>query len=412
MQRFNSRTLRITTALLVLLMLSVLGAWYVHMKSAAARIDVVSVSRGLSSVVPSFFGSVGSTESNISGILGFLTGSGNGGATSTEEAPRLWHVSDTPVAGARFFGTGSTTVVRFVDRSSGHMIEASPADSSVRRITNTLIPHVYQAFFTSTSTAILQSLSNTGSLVSTVASVQAATGTEAKFVGTSLPQNMYSLAISPDGQKLFMILPDGNGGSVGIISDARGGSQKRIFFSGLTQWRAHWPTSARIVVVQRASDGIPGTALSLTPTGTLSALLENVPGLVISPGTPDTRLYSTSNGRTLTLFTTNTNGKRIPVSLQTTADKCVVRGPVAYCAVPETPPTGTFLREWYRGSVRTEDVIWRVTLETGASERFLQLASEQRVYVDIKNLFLSDDGAYLGFQNAADSSLWILRIKP
>lgn len=411
MQRFNSRTMRIATALIVLLICSVLGAWYVHMKSATAKIDVISVSRGLSSVVPSFFGSVGSTESNISGILGFLTGGWSGSASSTEAAPRLWHVSDTPVAGARFFGTGSTTVVRFIDRSSGHMIEAAPADSSVRRITNTLIPHVYQAFFTSTSTVILQSLSDTGSLLSVVASVQAATGTEAKLVGTSLPQNMYSLAVSPDGQKLFMVLPDGNGGSVGIVSDVRGGSQNRVFFSGLTQWRAQWPMGSQIIVVQRASDGIPGTALSLTPAGAISSLLENIPGLVVSGDASGARLYSAANGQTLSLFATNAKGKRVSVSLHTTAEKCVVRGSSAYCAVPETSPEKTFLRDWYRGSVHTEDALWSVNLETGASERILQFVNEMRVSVDVKKVFLSDDGVYLGFQNAVDSSLWILRIK-
>lgn len=411
MQRLNTRTLRIAASLFVLLILAVLGAWYVHMKSATAKIDVVSVSRGLSSVVPSFFGSVGSTESNISGILGFLTGEGGESASSTERAPRLWHVTETPVAGANFFSTGSTTVVRFIDRSTGHLLEANPSESSTKRITNTLIPHVYEAYFTSSSTVILQTLSESGAVLSVAASVQSAAGTETKLAGVSLPQNIRSLAVSPDRTQIFMLLPNSPEGSVGIISDTRGGSQKRIFSSGLSQWRVLWPERTRILLIQNASDGVPGSAFSLTPSGALSQVLQGLPGLSLVAGPFGERLYSTSDGQGLTLTSSISAEKKVSIDMQTVAEKCVVAGVTAYCAVPKTPPQGVFLRDWYRGSVHTEDALWRVTLATGARELLFD-PSETRASVDAKNLFLSNDGEYLGFRDAGDGSLWMLRIKP
>ncbi len=412
MNRFNTRTLRITTALVVLIILSVLGAWYVHMKSATAKIDVVSVSRGLSSVVPSFFGSVGSTEANI---IGFLTGNSKNASSSTEQAPRLWHVVDTPVSGARFFGKGSTTIIRFVDRSTGHVLEAYPSSGTTKRITNTLIPHVYQAYFTSSSTVVLQTLSDAGVLTSVAASVQTATGTEAKLTAVSLPPNMLSLAVAPDGSKLFMLLPDGKGGSVGIVSDARGGSQKRIFFSGLSGWRAAWPANNRILLYQRASDGTPGSAFAVTPTGTITTILEHVPGLVVTETASSTRLYSTADGRSVSLFSANSaQGQATSIPLHTSAEKCVLvaTGAFAYCAVPNTPPQGAFLRDWYRGAIHTKDTFWKINTMSGAYEQIIAPESELRVAVDAKNLTLSDDGGYLGFQDARDSSLWVLRIKP
>jgi hypothetical protein len=83
---------------------------------------------------------------------------------------------------------------------------------------------------------------------------------------------------------------------------------------------------------------------------------------------------------------------------------------VAYCAVPVSPVSGTYLRDWYRGAVHSEDSWWKVDVSAGTVERIF--SPDANLSLDVENPSIDGNGSYIAFMNAADKSLWMLRITP
>src|SRR5262245_6111349 len=59
--------------------------------------------------------------------------------TIAQTPSQLWHITTAPVAGMNFIA-GTTSVLRYIERSSGNVFEADPQTGRVVRITNTLVP--------------------------------------------------------------------------------------------------------------------------------------------------------------------------------------------------------------------------------------------------------------------------------
>src|SRR3989344_6356609 len=61
--------------------------------------------------------------------------------------PRLRKLSKEPVAGAVVFNTGTTSVVRFVEKGTGNVYEATSDSLAIKRLTNTTIRKIIRAFW-------------------------------------------------------------------------------------------------------------------------------------------------------------------------------------------------------------------------------------------------------------------------
>jgi len=76
--------------------------------------------------------------------------------------------------------------------------------------------------------------------------------------------------------------------------------------------------------------------------------------------------------------------------------------------VPQRPTPADFLDLWHRGEVHTADAWWRVDMSAGSTEL---LYSPGDIMLDVESPVIDDEGEYIAFMNAADKSLWLLRIK-
>ncbi|MBI5644670.1 hypothetical protein HY970_01075 [Candidatus Kaiserbacteria bacterium] len=400
-----THVLQFALAALIVVIIGGLAGWYFFLKQEGAQTQAQDAARGSESAT--FGNSTGSTYQHI---VTELTNPDTA-TSSGKRAPRLWHVSKAPVAGFGFAATSSRII--FIERSTGNMLDASPDTSAVDRRTNTLFPKIYDALV-GEGGVVLRSLE--GETITTLASEfpsksPTATSSASLLKGSYLPQNIVS--ISSHGNTLFFLVKDPGGGVVGATANWRGEKQRKIFSSPLRSWRAFALEDGRFVVAQGATDGVAGFAYTLDTQGVLRELVSDVPGLTVLPksGAPAV-LYGSSSGDAVALFArAKTDSTPKYLDIKTAADKCVwSRGKelIAYCAVPQVLFGREYLKARYEGRLHTTDALWRIDATKGTAEKFF--VTDTTLALDIENLAIDASSSYIAFENAADQSLWMLRI--
>lgn len=402
-------------ALAALVVVTVFGlfGWYFFIDSRIEQTTADDQARGFGET-PSFASSLGSTFQNIASNLAdtfSIADDTNGQAQAGKRAPRLWAVTKSPVAGAGFAST--TSQLFFVERGSGNMLKADPATSAVERITNTVLPRIYEALFATDGSVILRSISDEGAItsyaarLSTTTPSESATSTPQTLQGVYLSQNISAIS-SPGTNRIVSVIPSANG-SIGVTSDWQGKNQKSLFTSVLSNWTIHALSDGKIYAVQKAADNASGYAFQVSSNGTFTPILSNISGLTVLPrANSEALIYSRAANGTFTLFArTNRTATAVTLPIQTISEKCVwVPGQIliAYCAVPQST-TGVTLNEWYQGAKHTSDTWWRVDVSAGTATQIFT----PNTAIDVENPRIDAAGAYIAFMNANDKSLWMLR---
>ncbi len=152
--------LRYLVAVIFVAILGGLAGWFFFVRSHQAAISAVDTGRGLNQETPIYAGTLGSTATNVQTKQAQAS-------TSVASAPktiaRLWQADAGPVAGFSFViqkSTASTSPhLYFVERANGYVFDADADAQTATRLTNTLIPKVYDAVFSPKGgTVLLRSL--------------------------------------------------------------------------------------------------------------------------------------------------------------------------------------------------------------------------------------------------------------
>lgn len=390
---------------LIFLLLLALGGWYLFLRSQTQSIEVVGEGRGFNAGgTPTFFGSTGSTFENIAGGLG-------GAERSTSTPPQLWHVHTAPVAGVTFVGT--TTIIRFVERATGHVFEADVVTGDVRRITNSLIPRVYEVVFSGKDSIAMRVLDERGEVTAHVVTLSGST-TDGVYAVAERDLGSSILSLTPANKDTLLTLVEEAAGATLVRSSWSGSNPQKVFSSALRGWRIFASPSDTMTIVQKAGSGIPGFAYKIEENGDFTPLVRNIPGLTILPRpTGDALLVGSDNGALNISIRPTENASFVTVPIRTVADKCVWtpgEDLVVYCAVPGTISSSRFLDDWYQGVLHTDDSWWKVEASAGTAELVFSPQDALGVALDVENPVMDDSGTYVAFMNARDKSLWVLKI--
>ncbi len=411
--KLNSSALRFTVAAIIVTLLGGLAGWYLFINKQISATDAQDSARGFDAS-PTFGGAIGSGISNLVGsVIGDIVGSS--GEESTV-APELWRITRTPVAGLGFAAT--TSKLYFAERASGNVLIADPSVSEIARLTNTLVPKVEEAHFAADGSVVLRSIDDSGTITTFAAKIATSTSPAAgdtpnKLEGVYLPEGILSLEARSNPNELFYILKE-NDGSSALSSAWLGTDQKRVLASALSDWQAMITSDGARYVAQNASDDVSGFVFKVTSSGALERVIGNLPGLTVLPRANSTAiLYSTSGNGSVALFgRTGAQNTDVRLPIRTISEKCVWapgQALIAYCAVPQTPPSGTFLRDRYDGSVHTADAWWRVDVSANSAEQIF--APELDIALDVESPRIDESGTHIAFINGADKTLWMLTIK-
>ena len=128
----------IIIALIILVLLAFGLFWYFFMYSKNS-------STGTTNNPTSGFSPFGQTGGHQQGTSGSNTNNPNTTYPTEVVIPALRQLSATPIGGYGASTTASTTIVRWIDRGRGNILEAREDSLTINTLSNTLLPKTYES---------------------------------------------------------------------------------------------------------------------------------------------------------------------------------------------------------------------------------------------------------------------------
>lgn len=321
--------------------------------------------------------------------------------------PTLRQISSAPTAGGIVFSVDGKTMIRYVERATGHVFETATDSLEVRRVSNTTIPRIQEAVFSPDGeSVILRYLDENENLKSFYGAVKKENGS---LDGWFLDNRILDIAIDEDGG-MFYIQRVGNEGQ-GIVSDFDGTNGRAVFSSSIYDWSAEW-AGGRVTLTTKPANNILGFLYELE-SGRLISILSG-DGLDTLPSKDGTLvLFSTSDANGTTLFLHDRgSGATTRVPFRTLAQKCAwATNTIFYCASPyDVEQNATYPDDWHKGVASFSDDIW--SYDTRAeSERLVYDAEADGKIFDATLLTVDEKGGVLLFMNKKDLTPWMLLLE-
>ena len=232
----------------------------------------------------------------------------------------------------------------------------------------------------------------------------------AKLLTSVLPSSIPRGTASPDGTQIFFLLPV-PGGINGMVANADGSSQHKVFESPLTEWSAQWVNKDTIALTTLATREADGYLYFLNPTtGDFKKILGPIRGLttLVSPDAK-TVIYSNSSDTSVVTRTYQVGSGAVKVlGLATLPAKCAWQdASIVFCGVPKTVPPGQYPDSWYQGLTSFSDTLWSVNADQGTTS--VVLSPEQSF--DMTHVEISPSNKYIYFINKPDGTLWSYRLQ-
>src|SRR3990167_3084920 len=206
------------------------------------------------------------------------------------------------------FKRNGATIVRYVDRATGHIYDADLATLAKTKIANQTLPKIYEAHFRPDGNAVLvRSLKDDSDVVENLVltlTPPKSTSTDTLYSVSSAPVrgNINTIAVG-SGNTLFYSLRD----TSSIVSATfSGAGDKTLLTSPFTDWRLA-AAGEGLIVHTKASANTSGFAYKLgTSNGVLAKILGPLNGLVVIPNVSGNRvLYSYVENNETRLFAKN-----------------------------------------------------------------------------------------------------------
>ncbi len=311
------------------------------------------------------------------------------------------------------------TVVRFIERTTGHVHDIYTDEATAVDVTNTTIPRLQEAYFANGGNNVIVRYLQSDN--STIETYNASVGTTKNQYGLSdvtgfyLEKNIFEVAISPLGDKIFYLYPFGDA-TIGVLDNLAGTNKKQILNSTFSEWLPQFASETEILLTTKASGYAPGYTyiLSTTEPNVLKKILGDINGLTAySIKNGDFVLFSKIVNKGPALYKYNRESREeSSLSALGLPSKCVwsQAKQATFCAEPSFIPTGVYPDDWYQGKMFFTDKIWQINSEANVAYLISDLTSESGEGIDATHLEISPDGNYLHFINKRDGMLWGLQL--
>ncbi len=359
------------------------------------------------------------------GNINFSTSSPNTNAQSSlgsnDNLPILRQISSNPVAGGIGFDGKDATIIRYVERGTGHIHETTSDSLEDVELSNITIPKTLQSVWFPNGQSVIMRYINEGtqniySFLTNITKASSSQDINKNSKNAFLPSNIEQLSINPSGNKIFYLINDAEG-TIGSISNMDGSQQKQVFQSPIKEWLISWPNNETVALATKPSANVLGYLFFLNnKTGAEKKIISGVNGLtaLISSSTKSI-LYSESVDNSIVLKYHNLKSANDDeFSFKTLPEKCVwsrVEESVIYCAVPNDISEGEYPDVWYQGLTSFSDSIWKVDTKTKSSELIFDIQKETGNEIDVTNPLLSENDGYLFFINKKGLTFWSLNLR-
>ena len=333
--------------------------------------------------------------------------------TQNNFTKKLRELSSEPVSGAGTLDVKAGTVVRYIEKATGHIFEIELFSPKQSRISNTTLPIVYEAVWGNKNASLItRSLKDDNQTVDTYSLTvkEVATSTENAIIGVAFPQNLSDVSVF--GSSVFYLQQNGDSSS-GFISNFDGSKKKEIWNSPLKELSSQYLNAKTVALTTKPAQNVPGFLYFVdTGSGQVKKVLGNISGLsILADGEGAQILYleENDNARMYVLDAKANSSKTITPT--TFLEKCLWSKKdknVVYCAVPREFLDGSSLTSWYKGFISFTDDIWKYDIKNNISVVVENLSSDSGKPLDVIKPILSENEQYLVFINKTDNSLWSL----
>jgi len=417
----SKKTFIIIATTLILILLALVGYYFLIRTNSATNSDGTSSNVfGFlpfgNNGVPAGGGQIASTTIAIEGV--------QNNATNPLNTPlqKLRQISAEPVSGAGTMdikigtstkSTQTGTVVRYIEKATGHIFMADLFDTVQDRISNTTIPLAYDAIWgNSNNSLIARYLEENNQTVDTYSLTlkNTSTTTENTISGIKFPANISDVSVL--GANVFY-LQESATGSTGYISNFSGSSRKQVWASQIRDVLGQFVNTNTVAIATKPLQNLSGYLYFVnTSSGTVSKILGDVPGLSSLSNPDATRVLYVAQGNGISMYLyTIADKSSVNITPATFPEKCVwskKNTAIVYCAVPEDGLSGSSLTSWWQGFFSTTDDIWQIDSKANTASLLANLSNLSGQAIDVVKPILSDNERYIVFQNRRDNSLWSL----
>lgn len=359
-------------------------------------------------------------------------------ADSTDEGdPIFRQLSMIPIAGAIAIERDGISYTRYVARENGHVFEVNAKTGESVELTNTTIPRIYEANWTTGgNSVVLRYLAQDPisrkdiiktyfarlDLPTTSSADTPVPGALGSLKGEFLPNDLSAISISPNGLRLFYLLPidEGVSGTIVTLSTM---SAREVFRNSFSEWLPQLLDNDTVVLTTKPSAKVPGFSYLYNPaTKTLTRIMREKNALTtLGERHGDLVLYSANIGGNNILGIYGVKGldseegvvtHEAPIPLATLPEKCVWSKNTVnlYCGAFTSTPRAQIPDDWYQGVLSFSDSFWHVN----AVETEITFLADPKIVIqkefDVFMPFLGNDERYFFFTNKKDNTLWRMRI--
>lgn len=350
------------------------------------------------------------------------TNNGNTPTEVPEETPveqpadftqKLRKITSEQVAGAGVIDVKAGSVLRYIEKATGHIFEVELFSPRAGRISNTTIPMVYEAFWGNKNDSLItQYLKEDDVTIDTysITLKNISTSTENTISGSAMSESISS--VSTYGTSVFY-LEEGSEASFGYVSNFDGKNKKQIWNSPIKELLSQYVNARTVALTTKPEESTPGFMYFIdTVTGNTKKVLGNINGLSTLANPTGTSILYLDQGEGAIMYTyeikTMVNDATSPATFP---EKCVwgkKDSNFIYCAVPKNFIRSGELTNWYKGFISTNDDVWKYDLKNKTSKIIADLTLESGEKIDLIKPVISDNDQYLVFVNKIDNSLWSL----
>lgn len=367
-------------------------------------------------------------DGGTSGFRNFFPFGGNDNSTTTptenpEEnlpqenttnfAQKLRKLSAEPVSGAGILDVKAGSVVRYIEKATGHIYEVELFSPIQNRISNTTVPLVYDALWGNKNLSLVaRYLKDDDRTIDTYSLTLSgvSTTTENGVSGVLFPTSISDVSVF--GSSVFY-LEQKNNSSVGYISNFNGTGRKQIWSSEIKELLSQYVNAKTVALTTKPLKNTLGYLYLVdTGTGQVRKALGGVAGLSALVDFEANQILYISQGNSIQMYNFNRSSNTTTnITPATFPEKCVWSKKdknIVYCAVPQDYLSADSLTNWYMGYVSFADDIWKYDIKNNSSSLVTNLYNESNELIDVVKPILSENEQYLIFINKNDDALWSL----
>lgn len=303
----------------------------------------------------------------------------------------------------------TSTILMFVDRTTGFIYGHTMDSGKTYQITNTTIPGVYDAYIWGNGKKIIIRYldDDRSTIISTLATIPSVTETGNPLPledTTLLPKNISSIAVSASSEKVNYIVPNTLGSSIYAITS------KGLAFvanSPFSEWLLFYG-GEQLYATTKPSAYVEGQTIQLPSFTRVIGGKTGLTSIASSAGSLLNSMWSQSG---LASFLFSNKGDLKNLSIKTLSSKCTDSlGNVFICAVPKSLPQSTegLPDDWYQGRASFDDSLSLIDGNTGDVYSLYEFDSSVTP-MDAVHLIASLDHQLISFIRRQDGTLWLLR---